>query len=136
MGQVLIGVGGVDHQQVPVLLEAVEVGVVHRAAALVGDDGVLGLVEVQGHDIAGEDMLEEGDRLGALHQNAAHVGHIEEAAGVAGIQMLGDDLGGVLHGHLPSTEIHHRRPGGCVDIVKLGALQIAHAEVPPLKMKS
>ena len=127
MRQVLVRVGGVDHQQIPVLLEAVEVGVVHRAAVFVGDDGVLGLVQVQGHDVAAEYMLEEGDRLRPLHQDAAHVGHIEEAAGVAGIQMLGDDVGGVLDGHFPSAEIHHGGARRHVDAVELGPLEIAHS---------
>ena len=127
MRQVLVRVGGVDHQQIPVLLEAVEVGVVHRAAVFVGDDGVLGLVQVQGHDVAAEYMLEEGDRLRPLHQDAAHVGHIEEAAGVAGIQMLRHDVGGVLDGHFPSAEIHHGGARRHVDAVELGPLEIAHS---------
>ena len=134
VGQVLVRVGGVDHQQVPVLLEAVEVGVVHRAARFIGDDGVLGLIEVQGHDVAGENVLEEGDHLRALHQNAAHVGHVEETACVAGVEVLGDNVGGVLDGHLPSAEIHHGGPCGHVDVVELGALEFTHRFIcPPLK---
>ena len=127
MLQVLVRVGGVDHQQIPVLLEAVEVGIVHRAAVLIGDDGVLGLVQVQGHDVAAEHVLEEGDHLRPLHQDAAHVGHIEEAAPVAGIQMLRHDVGGILDGHFPSAEIHHGSAGRHVDVVELGTLEVAHS---------
>ena len=57
MGQVLVLIGGVHHQQEPILLEFVQIGVVHSPAVFVGDDAILGLVQVQGHHVAGEHML-------------------------------------------------------------------------------
>ena len=126
MGQVLLCIGGVHHQQEPVLLESVQVGVVDGAAVLIGDDAVLGLVDLQRHDVAGQNVLQEGHTLRALHQQAAHVGHVEQAAGVAGVQVLGNDAGGVLDGHFPSAEVHHLGAGGHMDIVELGTFQIAH----------
>ena len=77
-------------------------------------------------------MLEEGNHLRSLHQDAAHVGHVEEAARMAGVQVLGNDFGGILDGHLPSAEVHHGGSGGHVDIVELGAFEIAHCQLPPL----
>ncbi len=117
MHQVLVRIAGVDHQQIPVLLKAVQVGVVHRAAVLVGDNGVLGLVQIQGHDVAAQYVLEEWDSLGPLYQDAAHVGHIKNAAGVAGIQVLGHNVRGVLDGHLPPAEVHHRRTSRHMHVV-------------------
>ena len=134
VGQILVGVGGVDHKQVAVLLKAVEVCVVHRAAHLVGNDGVLGLIDVQGHDVAGEDVLKEGNHLRALHQNPAHVGHVEQAARMAGIQMLGHNVSGILDGHLPPAEVHHGGSGGNVNVIELGALELAHISCPPGKI--
>ena len=127
MGKVPVRVGSVDHQQIALLLEAVEVGVIHRAAPLVGDDGVLGLIDSDGRRVAGQHVLEEGHRLGAVHQDAAHVGHVEEAARTAGIEVLGHDLAGVLDGHLPAAEVHHRGPRRHMLGVQLGPFQFAHA---------
>ena len=112
MDQVLVRIAGVDYQQIPVLLEAVQVGVVHRAAVFIGNNGILGLIQVQSHDVAAQYVLEEWDSLGPLYHNAAHVGHIKDAAGVAGIQVLRHDIRGVLDGHFPPAEIHHCRSCG------------------------
>ena len=38
MGQILVRVGGVDHQEEALFLEAVEISVIHRAAPLIGDE--------------------------------------------------------------------------------------------------
>ena len=126
VSQILVGVGGVHHQEVAVRLKAVEIGVVHGAAAFVGNDGVLGLVDVQGQYVAGEHMLQEGHSLRSLHQDAAHVGHVEEAAEVPGVQVLGHNIRGVLDGHLPAAEVHHGGAGGHMHIIQLGPLQLAH----------
>ena len=128
--EVLLGVGGVDHQQEALLFIAIEVGVVHGAAVLGGDDAVLGHVQVQGFHVAAEHVLQEGHAVGTVDQQTAHVGHVKQGAEVTGVQMLGDDAGGVLDGHVPSAEIHHG--GACrhMDIVELGALQFAH-NIPP-----
>ena len=117
MGQVLLGVGGVYHQQVVILLEHIQVGVVHGAAVFIGDDAVLGQAHIQGSHIAGEHMLQKSLALRALHQQPTHVRHIEKAAHLTGVQMLGNDAAGVLDGHFPSAEVHHFRTGGHMDIV-------------------
>ena len=124
--QVLVDVGGVDHQQIVVLLEQIQIRVVHGAAVLVGNDAVLGHVQVQGADVAGQHVLKKFLALGPLNQQAAHVGHVEQAAHLAGIQVLGDDAGGILDGHLPPAEVHHGGPGGHMHVIQLRALQFAH----------
>ena len=131
MGQILIGVGGVHHQQIAVLLEQVQVCVIHRAAVGVGDDAVLGHVQVQRADVAGQHMLQKRLALRPLDQQAAHVGHVEQAAHLTGIQMLGNDAAGILDGHFPSAEVHQLRAGGHMDVIQLGTLQFAHTLFPP-----
>ena len=130
VGKVLVRVGGVDHQEVPVLEEPIEVGVVHGAAVLVGDDAVLGFVHVQGQHVAGQHVLQEGDRVGALHPQPPHVTHVEEAAAVAGEQVLGDDALRVLDGHLPAAEVHHGGARRKVGVVELGPFELAHKNPP------
>ena len=62
---VLDAVGGVDHQQVLVLDEAVEVGVVDGAAGGRGHDRVLRLQRIERLGVVGEHVLEEGHGAGA-----------------------------------------------------------------------
>src|SRR3712207_7636989 len=38
---------------------------------------------------------------------SAHVRDVEESGSGTGLQMLGQDAGGVLHRHLPAGERHH-----------------------------
>ena len=77
VGQVFVGVGGVDHQQIPLFLKAVQICVIHGAAVGGGDDAVLCHVQVQPGHIAGENMLQKGQPVRSFHQQPAHVGHIE-----------------------------------------------------------
>ena len=57
MLKVLVRIGGVDHQQIPTVIEHIQVGVVHREAMLVGDDAVLSAAGDQGGGVAGEHPL-------------------------------------------------------------------------------
>ena len=120
--EILIRVGRVHHQEEPVLLKLVEIGVVHGPAVFVGDDAVLGLIDVQGQHIAGEDVLEKGHPVLSLHQETAHMGHIKEAARVAGIEVLRHDAVGILDGHFPPADIHHVGPRRHMDLIELRAL--------------
>ena len=108
---VLLPVGGVDDQQVLVLDEAVEVGVVDGAAGRRGDDRVLRLADVERGGVVGEDVLEERQGVGAAEDEAAHVGDVEEPGAAACRQVLGDDARRVLEGHLPAGEVDHLGPG-------------------------
>lgn len=110
--QILLRVGRVHDQQETLLLEAVEVGVVHGIAVLVGDDAVLRLVELERQDVAREHVLQEGHAVGAADEEPPHVGDVENAAEMTGIQMLAHDPARVLDGHFPAAKIHHGRAGG------------------------
>ena len=130
MLKILLGVGGVHHQQQPLVLEAIEVGVVDGGAVLGGDDAVLRLVEIEPSHVAGEHMLQKFHPLRALHQEPAHVGNIKERAEMPGIEVLGHDAAGVLDGHVPSAEVHHGGARRQVGFIELGAFQFAHV-LPP-----
>ena len=130
--KVLFRVRRIYDKQEPFLFKAVEIGVVDGGAVLGGDDAVLRHVEVQTLDVAAEHMLQKGNAVRALDEHAAHMGDVKEAAGMAGIQVLRHNAAGVLDGHLPSAEIHHRGACRYMDVIELGALEFAHYWVPPL----
>ena len=131
MDQILVNVAGVDHQQELLFLKAVQIYVIDGIAVLIGHDGILGLVHVQGQDIAGNDVLQERDPIGAFNDQTAHVRHVEDAAGTAAVQMLGHNAGGVLNGHFPSAEVHQSGAGRHMRGIELGALQFTHVVLPP-----
>ncbi len=122
---VLHPVGGIDHQKVRGLLEAVEVGIVHGAARGRGHDGVLRLQRIERLGVVGEHVLEEGHGAGAAEDEAPHVTDVEEARPAARGQMLGDDARGVLHRHVPAAEVDHAGAERHVTIVKRGAIELA-----------
>ena len=126
MHQILLRVGGVHHQQESLLLEAIEVRIVHGSAVLVRQDAVLGHVQIQTRHVAGQDVLQKCQPLRPLDQQPPHVGHIEQAAEVPGVQMLRHDSRGILDGHFPSAEIHHGGTGRHMGLVQLGAFEFAH----------
>lgn len=49
-------------------------------------------------------------RARAFNDQAAHVGHVEDPAIPAGIQMLGHNATGVLDGHFPPAKVHQVAP--------------------------
>ena len=117
MHQVFFCIGGVHHQQIVVLLEHVQVRIVHSAAVLVGNDTVLRQIYVQRRHVAGQHVLQEFPAIRPFDQQAAHVGHIKQAAHLPGVEVLGNNAAGVLDGHFPSAEVHHFRAGGHMDVV-------------------
>ena len=126
VGKILFGIGGVYHQQEIILVELVKIRVVYGAAVFIGDYGVLCLLDIQRHYVAGKHMLQKGDPLGALDKQPAHVGNVKEPARVAGVQVLGYYAGGVLYRHFPSAEVHHIRPRRNVGVVQLSTFEFAH----------
>ena len=115
---VLEAVGRVDDEQVLVVDEAVQIGVVDGAAALVGDDRVLRLADLEGGGVVGQDVLQEGQRVGAADEEAPHVGDVEQAGRPAGREVLGDDAAGVVERHLPAGEVDHAPAGRHVALVR------------------
>ncbi len=120
MVPVLLPVGGVDDEQELVFVEAVEVGVVDRAARLGGDEGVLRLVQVQGRGVVAQRPLKKGQCPGAADDEAPHVRHVEQTRVTSGGQMLLHRAGGVGEGHVPAREVDHLAAQGDVAGVEGG----------------
>ena len=74
-----------------------------------------------------QDMLQKCHLIGAFDVDASHVGHVEDAAVTAAVEMLGDDALGILDGHIPAAEVDHRR--ACVEmcLVQNSPFQFAHS---------
>jgi len=124
--EILVDVAGVDDEEVAPLLETIEVGVVHRAAALVGNDAVLRLSDVEREHIARKHVLQIRDLLRARDVDTAHVAHVEDRAAAAAVEVLGDDAAGVLNRHLPAAEVDQRGPGVLMRGIEDGALEFSH----------
>ena len=103
-------VAGVGHQQV-----------VEDAAAVVGEQGVAHGAGGEAGDVGGNERLQRARRALAAHADLSHVGDVEQHRPGAGVQVLGEDAGGILHRHLVARERHH--PGAQLDVqvVKRGA---------------
>ena len=77
-----------------------------------------------------EHVLEEGRCAGAAEHEPSHVRDVEEAGAAAGGEVLGDDPGRVLDGHLPAAEVDHPRARGLVPGVERRAQQALLAAQP------
>ena len=130
MRLVLVGIGGVYHQQEAVLLKAVKIRIVNGAAVRCRKDAVLSSVHIQPRNIAGEYMLQEFQPFRALDEEPPHMGYVEKTACMARIQMLRHDAGGILDRHFPPAEIHHACARCNVRIVKLCPFSFTH-DLPP-----
>ena len=76
---VVVDTGRVDDKQEMVVVEPVGDQVVDRAAALVEEEGVLRLADVDAAQVVREHRLEGLQRGGAAHLELAHVAHVEDA---------------------------------------------------------
>ena len=130
MSLVLVDVGSVDNEENLVLLEAAQVCIVDCTSVIIRDDAVLGLAEFQGSDIAGYNMLEKSNAVRAFDQESSHVGDIEETAVASGVEMLRHYAGRILHGHVPSAEIHHCGSCSNMVVVQNRSLKFVHREPP------
>ena len=126
MGKVLIDVAGVDDEEILPVFKAVEICVVDRSARFVRDDAVLRLTHVQREHVARQDMLQKRDLILTGHIDAAHVGHVEDRAVLAAVQMLCNDSLRILDRHFPAAEIDHR--GLCVQmcLIQYRPFEFAH----------
>ena len=97
--------------------DLVDQDVVHEAAVLVEQPGVMGLAEFQLLDGIGGDVIGQSGGFGAADLDLAHVADIEDAHGVAHGVVLVDDAG-VLDGHVPAAEIDHPGTEGSMDRVQ------------------
>ncbi len=135
---VLLAVGGVHYQEIFILEELIEKGVINGPAGFVGDDRVLcsALPDVEGFSVIGQDMLKELHCPCPAHDESAHVGDIEEPCLLPGGQVLLHDAASVPQRHFPACEIHHLGAQGHVPVVENGSLEFTHGSSPFLLLTS
>ena len=105
-GEILVDIGCVDDQFIPVGGEAIDQDIVDHGAVVVAEGRILGIHVVQLVDIVHGGALEEAP--GALPRNkeVSHVGNIEKADGLAnGLVFLADAR--ILHRHDEPGEGNH-----------------------------
>ncbi len=99
-------VGGVDHHHIA-LSQGIDKDIVDGAAILIAQQAVLGRTWLQRGEIAGDHLLQEGQRARALDHDLAHVGDVEQAGVLADGGVLLESAGGVLHWQQPAGELDH-----------------------------
>ena len=124
--EVGFAVPGIDDQDEPAALDAVDDQVVDDPAALVRQKRVLGTADVDLVDVVREQPLERRRHLRALELEPAHVRDVEHSAVLAHCPVFGNDAL-VLDGHLPAGEGHHACAERDVTLVERRAEQGLHA---------
>ena len=126
---VLLAVGRVDHQQVLVLDETVQVGVVDHAARPVRDHRVLAEADVQRRRVVAQGVLQEGQGVRAADDETPHVRDVEQPGALAGRQVLLQDAL-ELQRHLPAAELDQLGARRHVARVEHRAQCFAHRPLP------
>ena len=100
MLQVLVDVGGVDHQQVVVLLEQIQIRVVHGAPFSLGMMQYWAMFRSRALTLLVSTCWRNSLRWGPRPAGGP-CGTRRTGCTPGGIQVLGDDAGGILDGHFP-----------------------------------
>ncbi len=78
--------------------------------ALVGQQQTVALfAHRQADHIDGHQRFKRGGGIGADQSQLAHVRHVKQTSGLAGVVMLGHQTAGVLHGHVVARKRNHAR---------------------------
>jgi hypothetical protein len=80
-------------------------------------------VQAQADHVHRHQAFEARPRHRADQAQLAHVRHVEQAGGVAGVQVLGHQAGGVLHRHAVAGKGHHAGAQFQVQRVERGGQQ-------------
>jgi hypothetical protein len=128
MGEVGLLARGIDDNE-EVVAAVVDHQVVENAAGFIGEQRIAlpagGEAEYidgnEGFECAGGVCVVAGLRL---HDDLAHVRHVEQAGGSARMQMFLQNAGGILHRHVIAGKGHHAGAKLQMERVKRGLLQI------------
>ncbi len=121
---VFFNVGGVDHQQELILVNAIGEEVVHNAVLVVGEAAVLHLAVGQDGSVVGGHPLHKFQRFGPFDIKFTHVGHVKHADGFAHVEVFGHHAF-VLDRHVESGELYHFRTQGFVSFCVYSILHSA-----------
>ncbi|MCY1177360.1 hypothetical protein D9M73_176650 [compost metagenome] len=123
MGQVLVLAGGVDHQEQLVLGQAGDHQVVEDAAVLVGEQCIALHAHRQIEDVHRHQAFQGARGVLTPQEDLAHVGYVEQAGLLAGVQVFLEHAQRVLHRHVVAGERHHARTQFQVQGVQWGLEQ-------------
>ena len=118
---IFLNVGGIDDEEVVVVLHLVDEQVVDRSAVFVAHHAVEDFAIGGVLDVVGEDVVHVAFRVGTADDDFAHVADVEHTAVVAHGQVLVGDVG-VLNGHVVAGKGSHEGSQGQVFVVKTGFL--------------
>ena len=118
-GEVLVGVRGVDDEQIFVLLQAIDQQVIDKGS-LGGRQGrVLNHAGIEARGIIGRQVLNEGQCVRTFDQNFPHVPDIEQSGpGPDGHVFVDDSL--EFDGHFPAEKLNHPAPEFLVEYIQAG----------------
>ena len=119
--------GGIDDQP-QMVAEIRHHQVVEDAAGGIGEQRValpaLGKPEDVGRNERFQRARRVGEAAGSRPQrDLSHMRDVEQAGGGAGVQVLLDDAGGILHRHLIAGERHHAGPEPDMQVVERRAFE-------------
>ncbi|MGY3357744.1 hypothetical protein ACVWZK_004407 [Bradyrhizobium sp. GM0.4] len=119
--------GGVDDQE-EVIAETGDHQIIQNPALGIGELGVALPARRDRHDILRHQPFQRAGGVLDLagfrpERDLAHVGDVEQAGCVAGMKVLLQDSGRILHGHVIARERHHLAAERDMQVVKGGAFQ-------------
>ena len=115
---ILVLVGGVDHQEIAVLLLLVDNQIIHNAASFIAHGAVAGLTVIHMGIIVGQKMIQVFYRIGSGQQDFPHMGHIEQTALGPHGHVLLDESGGILDRKEVAGKGDHLAAQGGVNVVE------------------
>ncbi len=107
MPPVFLRVGCVHDEQIVVLIEAIQIGVVDQASLFIRHQRVLRLPGLEGFRVVRQHVLQKRNLVRSLEPEPAHVADVEQSAELARCQMFLENAGLILHRHVPTAEINH-----------------------------
>jgi hypothetical protein len=123
LSPVFVDAGGVDDEEEFAFAGAIGDEVVDDAAVVIEEEGVVAVAGGEAGDVVGEGVIEEGFGVGAIDDDLAHVGDVEDANVLADGVVFGHKAG-ILDGHFPAGEGDQAGSEGEVVLVEGGALEI------------
>ena len=97
VGDVLLGVGGVQHQEEGLFTHAVNDQVIHAPAVLVQHNRVSAAADFQVVKLIGQDGIQIFQRVRSLQKGLSHMGDIKNAGLFPHSLVLGDNAARILH---------------------------------------